>query len=292
MRSRTSRSAPVGGLALFHNEGGGRFVNVTAKSGLPESPAAAHAQPLGLTWVDYDHDNDVRPDRPRGDTAAWAERGPEPGADRLRPVRHRQRSASGTADVAQQRQRHVRRSRRGARPGRPRQEPWRPWARDFNNDRAIDLVVTGSVHPLVWLNPREGRFKALDWPTAAQSPTIGAVVIDFDKDGWMDLAFTHAGAPGLSLWRNLEGKRVEPVTLPDLKMPAAGAWRQSITTTTAGWTSSRPAAASRRGRPGGAAQPRRAVHGRERGDRGRGAGAEGRARRADWRPRWRRRHGF
>ena len=27
---------------------------------------------------------------------------------------------------------------------------------DFNNDRAIDLVVTGGVHPLVWINPREG----------------------------------------------------------------------------------------------------------------------------------------
>jgi len=23
---------------------------------------------------------------------------------------------------------------------------------------------------------------------------------DFDKDGWMDLAFTQAGAPGISLW--------------------------------------------------------------------------------------------
>ena len=65
---------------------------------------------------------------------------------------------------------------------------------DFNNDRAIDLVVTGADVPLVWLNPREGKFKALAWPSAAQSPTVGVVVFDFDKDGWMDLAFTHAGA--------------------------------------------------------------------------------------------------
>jgi hypothetical protein len=93
---------------------------------------------------------------------------------------------------------------------------------DFNNDRAVDLVVTGGVHPLVWINPREGAFKALDWPTPASSPSVGVVVIDFDKDGWMDLAFTHAGAPGLSLWRNVEGKRVEPVGLPDLKI--ASGW--------------------------------------------------------------------
>src|SRR5918994_1307346 len=60
----------AGGLTLFHNDGAGRFVNVTAKSGLPETPSPAGAQPLGLTWVDYDHDNDVDLIVPRGDAAA------------------------------------------------------------------------------------------------------------------------------------------------------------------------------------------------------------------------------
>ena len=32
----------------------------------------------------------------------------------------------------------------------------------------------------------------------------------------MDLAFTHAGAPGISLWRNVEGKRLERVRLPEV----------------------------------------------------------------------------
>jgi hypothetical protein len=48
------------------------------------------------------------------------------------------------------------------------------------------------------------------------APTAGVVVFDFNKDGWMDLAFTHWGAPGLSLWRNAEGERFEPVPLPAL----------------------------------------------------------------------------
>ena len=30
----------------------------------------------------------------------------------------------------------------------------------------------------------------------------------------MDVALTHAGAPGVSLWRNVEGKRFERVPLP------------------------------------------------------------------------------
>src|SRR5947209_2966892 len=32
----------------------------------------------------------------------------------------------------------------------------------------------------------------------------------------MDLAFTHDGAPGLTLWRNVQGKRLQRVPLPKL----------------------------------------------------------------------------
>ena len=49
-----------------------------------------------------------------------------------------------------------------------------------------------------------------------RSPAVGAFAFDFDKDGWMDLAFTHSGAPGLSLWRNLNGKQFVPLSLPKL----------------------------------------------------------------------------
>ena len=44
--------------------------------------------------------------------------------------------------------------------------------------------------------------------------TVGVSVFDFNKDGWMDVAVTHAGAPGVSLWRNVDGKRFERVPLP------------------------------------------------------------------------------
>src|SRR5262249_62351683 len=36
------------------------------------------------------------------------------------------------------------------------------------------------------------------------------------KDGWMDLAFTHVGGAGISLWRNVGGKTLERVALPNL----------------------------------------------------------------------------
>jgi hypothetical protein len=48
---------------------------------------------------------------------------------------------------------------------------------------------------------------------------VGIAVLDYNKDGWMDIAVTHAGAPGLTLWRNVEGpnhigRRFERVELP------------------------------------------------------------------------------
>jgi hypothetical protein len=39
-------------------------------------------------------------------------------------------------------------------------------------------------------------------------PTVGIAVLDYNKDGWMDIAVTHAGAPGLTLWRNVEGPEI------------------------------------------------------------------------------------
>ena len=91
-------------------------------------------------------------------------------------------------------------------------------ATDFDNDRAVDLIVTRAQGPpSLFRNPREGRFQATPLlGGASQTATRGVVVFDFDKDGWMDVAFTHAGSPGLSLWRNIEGKRLEAVPLPKL----------------------------------------------------------------------------
>ena len=74
--------------------------------------------------------------------------------------------------------------------------------------------MTGGVAPTVFENPREGKFAARSpWPSPLYAPTAGLAVLDFNHDGWMDLAFTHWGAPGLTLWRNHQGK-FEQVALP------------------------------------------------------------------------------
>ena len=91
---------------------------------------------------------------------------------------------------------------------------------DLNNDRAIDLLVTGATPaPTFFANHREGPFAAAPLFAANLPPTTSAAIFDFNKDGFMDVLLTHAAGPdGVTLWRNLDGAHYERVPLP---LPAA-----------------------------------------------------------------------
>jgi hypothetical protein len=85
---------------------------------------------------------------------------------------------------------------------------------DYNNDRAVDLVVASGKSPTIFENPREGQFKPQHpWSAVVPNLTFGVAALDFDHDGWIDLAFTHSSEPALTLWRNDHGK-FEPAQLP------------------------------------------------------------------------------
>jgi tetratricopeptide (TPR) repeat protein len=175
-------------LMLFHNLGHGQFENVTAAAGL-----TARNRPQGITFVDYDHDGDLDlfltgSGLKAGDAAnvLWRNNGNKAFTEWTEPT---ELGGSGhtTAVVLS----------------------------DVNNDRAVDLAVAGDGAPTVYLNPREGKYpaKAL-YEDKSLAASRGITALDFNKDGWMDLAVTHAGAPGLTLWRNRDGQGFERVALP------------------------------------------------------------------------------
>jgi tetratricopeptide (TPR) repeat protein len=176
------------GLRLFRNQGDGTFRDATEASGLLASAGPTFA----VTFVDYDHDGDL-------DLLATTLAG---------GLRLRRNNGNGTfTDISSD-----------TLPGEVA-DAGVSIATDFDNDRAVDLIVTRAQgSPSLLRNPREGRFQVtplLGGPSP--SGARGVAVFDFDKDGWMDVAFTHGGLPGLSLWRNIEGKRLEAVRLPRLE---------------------------------------------------------------------------
>jgi Tfp pilus assembly protein PilF len=182
------------GVRLLRNKGDGEFADVTEKAGIRKEKGC-----VGVTFVDYDHD---------GDLDLYVTMTPDSGAaGAARNVLWRNNGNSTFTDVSAETALGVAATGAGV------------VTTDFNNDRAIDFVLAGgATGASILLNPREGRFvplEGIDFAKEKLPPAVGVVAFDFNKDGWMDLAFTHAGAPGISLWRNVEGKRLERVALPD-----------------------------------------------------------------------------
>jgi len=189
----------AGGARLFHNDGNGTFSDVTAKVGVRREKGC-----VAPVFVDYDHDGDLDL------YLTFSSQTADAGAPTNRLWRNNGNSTF--TDVSQETGLGVAATGGGVA------------VTDFNNDRAIDFVLAGGpTGAAVYLNPREGKFtifSGLDFSKENLPPATGVVAFDFNKDGWMDLAFTHAGAPGISLWRNVQGQRLERVPLPELK------WKQ------------------------------------------------------------------
>ena len=184
-------------VVIFHNLGHGKFADTTSAVGI-----RSLNHPAGLTFVDFDHDGDLdlfitgSASAPgAGPNVLWRNNGNSTFTEWTGPA-----GLAGTGTTA------------GA------------ILSDINNDRAVDLVVTGQdASPAIFENEREGAFRHVPlYENSKLPPTRGVSILDFNKDGWMDVAVTHAGAPGITLWKNVEGKRFERVPLPAFE--ATGAW--------------------------------------------------------------------
>ncbi len=185
------------GVHLLHNRPDGKFEDVTQGVGIRPEPGC-----VGLTFVDYDHDGDL-------DLYVTS----APVSDSAAPPRHnilwRNNGNSTFTEVSSETGLGFESTGAGV------------VTTDFNNDRAIDFVIAGGKSGAsIFLNPREGKFTplpAIDFSKENLPPAVGVISFDFNKDGWMDLAFTHAGKPAISLWRNVEGKKLERVVLPAIE---------------------------------------------------------------------------
>jgi tetratricopeptide (TPR) repeat protein len=174
-------------VVLYKNLANGKFQDVTKTAGI-----TALNRPAGMTFIDYDHDGDLdlfitgSPLAGRSNSnVLWRNNGNGTFTEWTEQTGLQGSGATTSAVLS-----------------------------DLNNDRAVDLLVAGGSAPMFYANPREGKFKASPIYEEKLAPSVGAYIIDFNKDGWMDIVLTHAGAPGISLWKNVDGKRFERVPLP------------------------------------------------------------------------------
>ncbi len=201
------------GLRVLHNEKNGTFKDVSEAAGIKNPTLSAGIRFFaGITFIDYDHDGDLDlyitrqssgPFGDQGENILWRNNGNGTFTDVT--------ESAGLAGVA---------------------SSVAAIGTDYNNDRAVDVVVAGSgtrvskavMAPTIFQNPREGKFRPFPPLFGVTGGSTGIAVIDFDHDGWMDLAFTHYTAPGihpdgnsagLSLWHNDHGKSFEQVKLPE-----------------------------------------------------------------------------
>ena len=198
-----------GHVRLFHNEHNGTFKDVTDAAGLAavdvtrsSRVVSAGGAATGLTFIDYDHD---------GDLDLYIVTSIDSTGSPVRFDFNEMWRNNGDGKFTQVTDQT----------GLSFGSGYGAIGTDYNNDRAVDIVVAGAapgigspLSPVIYQNPREGKFV----PHALiqlREPAVAVAVVDFDHDGWMDLAFTYGGSPGLTLWRNNHGKSFERVTLPE-----------------------------------------------------------------------------
>ena len=192
---------------LLHNEKNGTFRDATEQTGVKRGTLTRSGGFIfGLNLVDYDHDGDLdlyisgqtelAGNQLLGRNAMWRNNGEGTFTDVT--------DSTGLVNIDQS---------------------WSSVGSDVNNDRAVDVVTTGNESsggivgggiryaPVIFENPREGKFHQSNFGIESASPTVALTVLDFDHDVWMDLAFTHDGSPALTLWHNNHGKSFEQVQL-------------------------------------------------------------------------------
>ncbi|MBI3477673.1 MAG: VCBS repeat-containing protein [Acidobacteria bacterium] len=193
------------GVVLLHNDKGDKLTDATQAAGILSERTAGSSAVLwrGVSFVDYDHDGDI--DLLGIRQAVLPVVGDEPHASSF-PARMWRNNGNGTFTDATESL------------GLIQANAISGVGTDYNNDRAVDIAVAGSEQaPTIFENPREGKFPVRQpWSSPMPGSTIGLAVLDSNHDGWMNIAFTHDSAPGISLWENKLGKKFDRVQLPNV----------------------------------------------------------------------------
>ena len=169
--------AAFDGLALYHNEGGGRFKDVTAAARVPSGTKTSGV----AAFVDSDHDGDL--------DIFVATGSPQPQGAQAAPVLLRNNGDGTFADVTAA-------SKLTSLNGRAVAVV----PTDYDNRRDVDLLVVSSDStPALWKNLRDGTFRnvAAEAGLDVKGGGLNTVAAgDVNKDGFTDFYFGRANGAG------------------------------------------------------------------------------------------------
>ncbi|HEX8746828.1 MAG TPA: CRTAC1 family protein, partial [Pyrinomonadaceae bacterium] len=201
-----------GGLALYHNDGGGKFSDVTGAAALPAYPYLSSS----VAFLDADHDGDL-------DIfiAGLADLSKAPGGEALFP--------DDFAGAPSMLLRNDGNGKFTDTTGAAKLDTVGHWAAivptDFNNRRDIDLLVLDyGKAPALYSNQRDGTFRnvAADVGLPASGRWTSAAAGDVNKDGYTDFFF--ARSDGAGLFAISDGReRFKTSAAPDATAAATGA---------------------------------------------------------------------
>jgi tetratricopeptide (TPR) repeat protein len=187
------------GFLLLHNEKGEAFKNVAPAAGIKGIGTDQILGIAGMTFIDYDHDGDLDLYTASGIVQVVG-------------------SVSGSASAMWRNNGNATFTPVDIGISLPVSAE-NAIGTDYNNDRAVDLVVADWSGGTIFQNPREGKFPAFHMfsptPITNNLPTVGVTALDFDHDGWMDIALTRLREPALTLWHNNHGKSFDQGQLPN-----------------------------------------------------------------------------
>jgi len=176
------------GLALYHNDGGGKFSNVTAAAGIPKYPYLASS----VAFVDVDHDGDLDifvagladlSKAPKGGEASFpSDFAGAPSLLLRNDGNGKFTDISATAKINTE------------------GHAVAVVPTDFNNRRDIDLLVVNyGKSPDLYSNQRDGTFRnvSADVGLNLDGNWTCVAVGDLNKDGYTDFFFGRVDGPGM-----------------------------------------------------------------------------------------------
>jgi tetratricopeptide (TPR) repeat protein len=185
-----------GSVALYHNDGGGKFSDATSAAGIPSYPYLS----ISAAFVDVDHDGDLDifiagyadTSKQKSDAINSPEDlPPAPNMLLRNDGNGKFTDVTSTAKVG---------------------SPGHATAivpTDFDNHRDIDLLVVNyGKAPDLYSNQRDGSFKSVarEVGLGQDGKWTSVAAGDINKDGFTDFFFTSADGPGLFAMSDGQGK--------------------------------------------------------------------------------------